>query len=194
MRARVHTRHNKDNPSVHPANRGVLPPLHPGNLPSIAPKVSAKSPSVPAFGYRKAVRGCPNHLRNTHTDGMFVVPGGMRSHLVEGTPGMNHAVAGDVVVIADVGKATGTMVTTAIVHGITLRGAGGTTMDHNQIDAAVVLVLATGQNSITHHPQHACMPKAVARAVNTVIVIFRILLQMLLFVSFSIVLCFMAHR
>ena len=55
---------------------------------------------------------------------------------------MNHPVAGDVVVIADVGKATGTVVTTAVVHGVTLRGAGGTTMNHNQVDATVVLVLA----------------------------------------------------
>ena len=50
---------------------------------------------------------------------------------------------GHVVVIADVGKATGTMVTTAVVHGVTLRGAGGTTMYHNQVDATVVLVLRT---------------------------------------------------
>ena len=57
---------------------------------------------------------------------------------------MNHPVAGDVVVIADVGKATGTIVTTAVVHGVALRGTGGTTMYHHQIDAAVVLVLAAG--------------------------------------------------
>ena len=50
---------------------------------------------------------------------------------------MNHSVAGDVVVIADVGKATGTMVTTAVVHGVTLRGTGGTTVYHNQIDEAI---------------------------------------------------------
>ncbi len=81
---------------------------------------------------------------------MFVVPGGMCPHLVEGTPGMNHAVAGDVVVITDVGKATGTMVTTAVVHGVTLRGTGGTTMDHDQVDAAVVLVLAAGLYCIAH--------------------------------------------
>ena len=141
LRTRVHTRHNKDNPSLHPVNRGVLPPLHPGNLPSIAPKVSAKSLFALEFGYRKAVRGCPNHLRNTHRWNVRCTRG-MCPHLVEGTPGMNHAVAGDVVVIADVGKATGTMVTTAVVHGVTLRGAGGTTMNHNQIDATVVLVLA----------------------------------------------------
>ena len=55
---------------------------------------------------------------------------------------MNHPVAGDVVVIADVGKATGTVVTTAVVHGVTLRGAGGTTMNHDQVDVTVVLVLA----------------------------------------------------
>ena len=55
---------------------------------------------------------------------------------------MNDSVAGDVVVIADGGKATGTVVTTAVVHGVTLGGAGGTTMNHNQVDVPVVLVLA----------------------------------------------------
>ena len=57
---------------------------------------------------------------------------------------------GDVVVIADVGEATGTMVTTAVVHGVTLRGTGGTTMNHNQFDATVVLVLAAVQNGVAH--------------------------------------------
>ena len=90
---------------------------------------------------------------------------------------MNHPVAGDVVVITDVGKATGTVVTTAVVHGVTLRGAGGTTMNHNQVDAAVVLVLAAVQNRVAHRIPQACKPKAVAMAVNTVMVIFKIVLQ-----------------
>ena len=45
---------------------------------------------------------------------------------------------------------TGTMVTTAVVYGVTLRGGGGTTMNHNQVDAAVVLVLAAGQDGVGH--------------------------------------------
>jgi len=77
-------------------------------------------------------------------DAVGIVARGMRTHLVESTAGMNYPVAGDVVVIADIGEATGTMVTTAVVHGIALRGAGSTTMNHNQVDATVVLVLATG--------------------------------------------------
>jgi len=77
-------------------------------------------------------------------DGVSVVPLGMGTLGVERSAGMNHPVAGDVVVIADVGIATGTMVTTAVVHGVTLRGTGGTTMYHNQVDATVVLVLAAG--------------------------------------------------
>ena len=80
----------------------------------------------------------------TDADAVGIVPRGMRPHLVQRTPGMNHPVAGDVVVIADVGKATGTVVTTAVVHGVTLRGTGGTTMNHYQVYAAVVLVLAAG--------------------------------------------------
>jgi hypothetical protein len=57
---------------------------------------------------------------------------------------MNYPVAGDVVVKADIGKATGTVVTMIVVHGVTLRGTGGTTMDHHQVDAAVVRILAAG--------------------------------------------------
>ena len=78
----------------------------------------------------------------TDADGVLVMACGMCSHLIKRTPCMNHAVAGDVVVIADVGKATGTVVTTAVFYRVTLRGAGGTTVNHNQVDAAVVLVLA----------------------------------------------------
>ena len=63
---------------------------------------------------------------------------------------MNYPVAGDVVVITYIGKATGTMVTTAVVHSVTLRGAGGTTMNHNQVYTAVVLILRTGQNGVAH--------------------------------------------
>ena len=63
---------------------------------------------------------------------------------------MNYPIASDVVVITDVDKATGTMVTTAVVHGVTLSGTGGTTMNHNQIDSTVVLVLAAGQDGVGH--------------------------------------------
>ena len=73
---------------------------------------------------------------------MSIIAGSVCSHDVKRSSGMNHPVTGVVVVIADVGKATGTMVTTAVVHGVTLRGAGGTTMNHDQVDATVVLVLA----------------------------------------------------
>ena len=77
----------------------------------------------------------------TDADAVGIEPRGMCAHLVQRPPGMNHPVASDVVVIADVGKATGTVVTTAVVHGVTLRGTGGTTMNHYQVYAAVVLVL-----------------------------------------------------
>ena len=75
-------------------------------------------------------------------DAVGIVARGVCTHRLERSTTMNHPVARDVVVIADVGKATGTMVTTAVVHGVTLRGTGGTTMNHYQIDATVVLVLA----------------------------------------------------
>ena len=114
-------------------------------------------------------------------DAVGIVTRGMCAHRIEGTPGMNHTVAGDVVVIADVGKATGTVVTTAVVHGVTLRGTGGTTMNHYQIDATVVLVLAAVQDGIAHKAPQACRPKVVATAVSTVMTIFKILLQMLVF-------------
>ena len=78
----------------------------------------------------------------TDADAVLVVACGVCPYGVEGTPGMNRPVAGDVVVIADVGKATGTVVTTAVFHGITPGGAGGTTVNHYQADATVVLVPA----------------------------------------------------
>ena len=62
--------------------------------------------------------------------------------MIEGTPGMP-PITGDVVVITDVGKSIGTMVTTAAVHGVTLRDTGGTTMYHNQVDATEVPILRT---------------------------------------------------
>ena len=64
----------------------------------------------------------------TDADAVGIVTGGMCPYDIKGATGMNHPVASDVVVIIDVGKATGTVVTTAVVHGVTLRGAGGTTM------------------------------------------------------------------
>ena len=73
---------------------------------------------------------------------MGIIASGVCSYDIKRSTSMYHTVTSDVVVIADVGKTTGTVVTTAVVHGLTLRGAGGTTMNHNQVDAAVVLVLA----------------------------------------------------
>ena len=119
-------------------------------------------------------------------DGVRVITRGMCAHHVERATLMNYPVASDVVVIANVGKTTDTMVTTAVVHGVTLRGTGGTTMYHNQVDATEILILAAGQDGIAHNIPQACMPRAVAKAVSTVIVIFRILPQMVLF-SFSII-------
>ena len=72
-----------------------------------------------------------------------VVALGMCSLGVKRTPCMNHPVAGDVVVVADVGKAPVTMVTTTVVHGIATGTTCGTTVYHHQVDAAVVLVLRT---------------------------------------------------
>ena len=77
------------------------------------------------------------------TDGTAVVPLGVGSLRVEGPAGMHYPVASDVVVVADVGKAPVTVVATAVVHGIATGDAGGTTMYHNQVDGAVLLVLAT---------------------------------------------------
>ena len=77
------------------------------------------------------------------TDGTAVVPLGMGTLRVEGPARMHYPVARDVVVVADVGKAPVTVVATAVVHGIATGDAGGTTMYHNQVDGAVLLVLAT---------------------------------------------------
>ena len=96
--------------------------------------------------------GCPRIGRNTpgiqsafvaDTDAVSVVPHSMSTLRVEGTSRMHYPVARDVVVVADVGKAPVTVVATAVVHGIATGDAGGTTMYHNQVDGAVLLVLAT---------------------------------------------------
>ena len=47
---------------------------------------------------------------------MSIIAGGVCSHDVKRSSGMNHPVAGNVVVIADVGKATGTVVTTLLIY------------------------------------------------------------------------------
>ena len=96
--------------------------------------------------------GCPRICRPTaniqsafvaNADAVAVVPHGMSTLRVEGTTRMHYPVACDVVVVADVGKAPVTVVATAVVHGIATGDAGGTTMYHNQVDGAVLLVLAT---------------------------------------------------
>ena len=115
--------------------------VHPGSLLPVFSVVSARYPSAPVYGYLPEVPVHWDRPRNRCRWNIGYTSWRVR-HLIEGTPGMNHPVASDVVVIADVGKATGTMVTTAVVHGVTLRGTGGTTMNHYQIDATVVLILA----------------------------------------------------
>ena len=83
-------------------------------------------------------------------DGMFVITAGMRPLLVERATRVNHAIARNVVVIANVGKAPGTVVTTAVVHGVTTGGACGTTMNYYQVYAAVLLVLAAVKDGGGH--------------------------------------------
>ena len=78
-----------------------------------------------------------------NADAVAVVPHSVGTLRVEGTARMHYPVARDVVVVADVGKAPVTVVATAVVHGIATGDAGGTTMYHNQVDGAVLLVLAT---------------------------------------------------
>ena len=81
-------------------------------------------------------------------DGIFVITAGMCPLLVEGATRVNHAIARNVVVITNVGKAPGTMVTTAVVHGVTTGGACGTTMNYYQVYAAVLLVLAAVKDGV----------------------------------------------
>ena len=81
-------------------------------------------------------------------DGMFVITAGMCPLLVEGATRVNHAIARNVVVIANVGKAPGTVVATAVVHGVTTGGACGTTMNYYQVYAPVLLVLAAVKNGV----------------------------------------------
>ena len=55
---------NTENPSVHLEDLYALPPSLPNSLLSVASKVSVKYPSVPVYGYHKAVHGYPGPLRN----------------------------------------------------------------------------------------------------------------------------------
>jgi len=77
-----------------------------------------------------------------YPDGTAVVSRGMRPLLVEGTTGMNHTVAGDVVMITHSGKAPGPVTG---YDGFQWEGTVATrrtAMNHNQVYLTVILVLA----------------------------------------------------
>ena len=86
----------------------------------------------------------------TDADGIFVITAGMRPLLVERATRVNHAIARNVVVITNVGKAPGTVVATAVVHGVTTGSACGTTMNYYQVYAPVLLVLTAVKNGGGH--------------------------------------------
>ena len=86
-------------------------------------------------------------------DGIAVEAAGMRPHLAEGAPRVDLSVACNVVVVADVGKAPVTVVATAVVHGVSTVGAGGTTMDYNQTDRSHAASLFTDRQRRQSHRQ-----------------------------------------
>lgn len=101
-----------------------------------------------------------------------VPPLHMRPLLMEGTTGMDIAIASDVKVVTDIGKPTVQMVSAASLERVVTIASRGTAVQHNQVDQSVVLILTAGEDSTAHTPippVQACTPKAVAKAVNTVI-------------------------
>jgi len=83
-------------------------------------------------------------------DAVLVEPLGMCPFLMERTAGMDHAVAGDVEVVADVGKAAGQVVAAAVFQRVGMVAAGGAAMQHNQVDEPVVLILAAREDGHAH--------------------------------------------
>ena len=119
-------------------------------------------------------------------DAVLVEPFCMCSLLIERTTGVHHAVTSDVEMIADIGKAAGQMVATAIFQRIVAVAACGTAMNHYQIDEPVVLILTTREDGHAHRvlpPIHACVPNEVAMAVRMVITMRSTVAQMLSFCS-----------
>ncbi len=83
-------------------------------------------------------------------DAVAVEPLGMSPLLMERTAGMDRAVARDVIVIADVGKAAGQVVAPAVFQRVGTVAAGGAAMQHNQVDEPVVLILAAREDGHAH--------------------------------------------
>lgn len=73
-------------------------------------------------------------------DALVVPAGGMGAYLMHGAAGMNLAVAGDVEVIADAGKAAVQMGTAQGFDGKRTVATGGAAMDDQETDLPVVLI------------------------------------------------------
>ena len=101
-------------------------------------------------------------------DAVVVPAGGMGTDVVDGTAAVHLAIAGDVEVVADVGKAT---LQVAAAQGFDREvdiAARGTAMDYQEANLPVVLVEAAG-----YHPAQALMPKAPATALATAMITLR---------------------
>ena len=70
---------------------------------------------------------------------------------------MNGTVTGDVIVIPHGGKAPGPMTGDDGFQRERPVAARGAAVNDNQVNLPVVLVLRTGQNSITHKQSHTCL-------------------------------------
>ena len=79
-----------------------------------------------------------------HPDGATVIPRGMCPLLMEGTTGMNHAVTGHIVMVADGGEPSCLVTGNHGFQGERPVAARGAAMDDNQVYPPVVLVLRTG--------------------------------------------------
>lgn len=101
-------------------------------------------------------------------DAVVVPPGGMGSDMVDGTATMHLAVAGDVEMVADVGKTTLQVTTAQGRHGKIDIAARTAAMDYQETDLPVVLVEAS-----RYHFMQELRPKAPAMALATAMITLR---------------------
>lgn len=118
----------------------------------------------------------------TDSNTLIVPAGRMRADLVDRAAAVNHAIAGDVEMIADIGEAAGDVIGSQRLDRIVAVVAGGATVDYQEVYLPVILVETAG-----FHPAHEVMPIAPAMAVATAIITLRIVPQMLVFL-FSVIL------
>ena len=121
----------------------------------------------------------------TDTYALIVPTRRVRADLVDRAAAVDHAVAGDVEMITDIGEAAGDVVGPQRLDRVVAVVARGATVDYQEAYLPVILVETAG-----FHPMHEVMPMAPAMAVATAIITLRIVPQMLVLLLSVILICF----